>query len=85
MSCAGKARLRVVGGNSKLVPMKRSANDAMWPRLSVVGREDVLHAAGAAEASQIRKTKRPAWALMWLVGLAVATAQGITQAIASYW
>ena len=85
MSSAGKAFLRLVGGNSKLVPMKRSANDPMWPRLRVVEPENVLHAAGAPKASQIRNTKRPAWALMWLVGLAVATAQGITQAIASYW
>lgn len=85
MSSAEKDCLRVVGGNSTLAPMKRSKNDSMWPRLRVVGPDDVLGAAAAPKAPQIRETKRPARALMWLVGLVVATAQGIGQAIASYW
>jgi len=37
------------------------------------------------QAPQSPRANRPAWALMWMVGLAVATAQGISQAIASYW
>jgi hypothetical protein len=58
--------------------MTRSKNDPMWPRLRVVGPDDALRAAAAPKAPQIREAKRPAWALMWLVGLVVATAQGIS-------
>ena len=57
-----------------------------WAVGSSISTKKLLNVSVAAnEAPQSHKTKRPAWAMMWLVGLAVATAQGITQAIASYW
>ena len=85
MSRVEKTCFRIVGGNRNLVAIKRSAHDRMWPRLRVVGQDDVLHAVAAPKAPQSPRANRPAWALMWMVGLAVATAQGISQAIASYW
>ena len=85
MSRAGNTCLRVVGGNSTLLPMNRSAQDRMWPRLRVVKPDDVLLVVASHKALPIREAKRPARALMWLIGLVVASAQGIGETIAPYW
>jgi hypothetical protein len=53
MSGSHKPRLRVVGGNANLAPMRRADRETHWPRLRVVGAETGADASSFQEA---RKT-----------------------------
>jgi hypothetical protein len=84
MTKAEKAGLRVVGGNDKLAAIKRAANDPMWHRLRLVRPDDVIPELYDPVVER-RPVDQQSGVMMWIVGLALATLQGISQAIAPYW
>lgn len=78
--------LQVVGGNDKLIEIRRVSREDRWPPLRVVQPHDALPAAPQPSSEHTIKAKRPKWALVWVGGVLMAMAQGIRQAIAEhYW
>ena len=75
--------LRVVGGNDKLVAMRRVRRQSRWPPLRVVEPHATLPQV-STPCEQRVAAKRPTWTLMWMVGLLMVMMHSIGQAIADY-
>ncbi len=89
MAGGAGSNLRLVGGNKQLRPMPKNRRVPPWPPLRVVGVDYVPPSVSAlpppVAAVRLASPRRPTWGLFWAVGLMVALAQGIEQAIAAYY
>ena len=89
MAGAARSDLQIVGGNKHLQPMPKNRRVPPWPPLRVVGIDYVSPAAmvsqQAVDTPKDDGRSRPHWAMLWVVGLLAALAQGIEQAIAAYY